>query len=170
VVEIEQKHALEFGGVAVNVKLDRVDRIQTGEHVVLDYKTGNCSASSWLGARPEEPQLPMYALGTPRVAAIAFAQVKTGLMAFKGFAREEKLLPKVSAVGKGAAKAFREWPQLLQALRAELDAIGRGFASGDARVDPKKGGATCGMCDQQMACRIAERAPFGAVGGGDVDE
>jgi ATP-dependent helicase/nuclease subunit B len=91
-------------------------------------------------------------------------------MAFKGFAREEKLLPKVSAVGKGAAKAFREWPQLLHALRAELDAIGRGFASGDARVDPKKGGATCGMCDQQMACRIAERAPFGAVGAGDVDE
>src|SRR5206468_727538 len=27
VVEIEQKHALEFGGVAVNVKLDRVDRL-----------------------------------------------------------------------------------------------------------------------------------------------
>ena len=170
VVEIEQKHALEFGGVAVNVKLDRVDRLATGEHVVLDYKTGNCTASAWLGARPEEPQLPMYALGTPRVAAIAFAQVKAGLMAFKGFAREDKLLPKVSAVGKGAARNYRDWPGLLAALRAELDAIGRGFSAGDARVDPKKGGATCGVCDQQMACRIAERAEFGAVGGGEIDE
>ena len=170
VVEIEQKHALEFGGVAVNVKLDRVDRLATGERAVLDYKTGKCSASSWLGARPEEPQLPMYALGTDRVAAIAFAQVKAGEMAFKGFARGEGLLPKVGAVGKGAAKNYSRWPDLLAALRGELDAIGRGFAAGDARVDPKKGRDTCGMCDQQMACRIAERAPFGAVGGGEIDE
>lgn len=170
VVEIEQKHSLEFGGVSVNVKLDRVDRLPTAEHVVIDYKSGKCSASSWLGSRPEEPQLPMYALGTPQVAAIAFAQVKTGEMAFKGFARDEGLLPKVGAVGKGQAKRYASWPVLLQALRGELDAIGRGFASGDARVDPKKGGATCGTCDQQMACRIAERAPFGAVGGGDADE
>ncbi|HSW82935.1 MAG TPA: PD-(D/E)XK nuclease family protein, partial [Usitatibacter sp.] len=170
VVEVEQKHSLEFGGVSVNVKLDRVDRLAAGERAVLDYKTGKCTASSWLGARPEEPQLPMYALGTERVAAIAFAQVKTGEMAFKGFARAEGLLPKVGAVGRGAAKNYARWPDLLQALRVELDAIGRGFAAGDARVDPKKGKDTCGLCDQQMVCRIAERAPFGAVGGGEIDE
>jgi probable DNA repair protein len=170
VVEIEQKHALEFGGVAVNVKLDRVDRLPSFEHVVIDYKTGKCSAGAWLGSRPEEPQLPMYALGTPRVAAIAFAQVKAGEMKLKGFAREEKLLPGVSAIGKGAAKQYGRWSELLDALRSELDALGRGFAAGDARVDPKRGGATCGTCDQQMVCRVAERAPFGAVGGADVDE
>ena len=170
VEQIEQKHALEFGGVGVNVKIDRVDRFANGERAVLDYKTGDCSASSWLGERPAEPQLPMYALGTSSVAAVAFAQVKAGQMAFKGFARDDKLLPKVSAVGKGAAKRYASWPQLLQAMRVELDAIGKGFASGDARVDPKKGAATCGTCDQQMACRIAERAPFGGIGAVEADE
>jgi probable DNA repair protein len=170
VAEIEEKHSLEFGGVSVNVKLDRVDRLPTAEHVVLDYKTGKCSASSWLGSRPEEPQLPMYALGTDRVAAIAFAQVKAGEMGFKGFARDDGVLPKVTGVGKYAAKKYARWPDLMGALRAELDAIGRGFAAGDARVDPKRGGVTCGLCDQQMVCRVAERASFAAVGAGDVDE
>ncbi|HUQ29601.1 MAG TPA: PD-(D/E)XK nuclease family protein [Usitatibacter sp.] len=168
VVEIEQKHSLEFGGVCVNVKLDRVDRLPTAEHVVIDYKSGNCSASSWLGSRPEEPQLPMYAMGTSRVAAIAFAQVKAGQMAFKGYARDDGLLPRVGAVGKGQAKRYSGWPALMEALRGELDSIGRAFAAGDARVDPKRA-ATCNTCDQQMACRIAERAPFGTVGG-EADE
>jgi len=170
VTGIEEKHALEFGGVTVNVKLDRVDRLPTFEHVVIDYKTGKCSASSWLGERPEEPQLPMYALGTDRVAAIAFAQVKTGEMAFKGFARDDGLLPKVGPVGKGQAKRYPRWPDLLAALRVELDSIGKGFASGDARVDPKKGPMTCGLCDQQAVCRIAERASFNAAAGGEADE
>jgi RecB family exonuclease len=152
----------------VNVKLDRVDRLPSAEHVVIDYKSGNCTASSWLGSRPEEPQLPMYAMGTPKVAAIAFAQVKAGQMAFKGFARDEGLLPKVGAVGKGQAKRYASWPALMEALRGELDSIGRAFAAGDARVDPKRN-TTCNTCDQHMACRIAERAPFGTVGG-EADE
>ncbi len=169
VVEIEQKHSLEFGGVSVNVKLDRVDRLPSSERVVIDYKSGNCSASSWLGSRPEEPQLPMYALGTSNVAAIAFAQVKAGQMGFKGYARDEGLLPKVGPVGKGQAKRYPSWAVLLQELRVELDSIGRGFAAGDARVDPKRG-TTCGTCDLHMACRIAERAPFAAIAGSESDE
>jgi probable DNA repair protein len=169
VVEIEEKHSLEFGGVSVNVKLDRVDRLPTAEHIVLDYKSGNCSASSWLGSRPQEPQMPMYALGVPDVVAIAFAQVKMGEMGFKGFARDEGLLPKVGAVGKGQAKRYPSWPVLMQSLRGELDSIGRAFAAGEARVDPKRKD-TCGTCDLQITCRIAERAPFGAVGGDDSDE
>jgi ATP-dependent helicase/nuclease subunit B len=169
VVEIEEKHSLEFGGVSVNVKLDRVDRVPAGQHVVIDYKSGKCTASSWLGSRPQEPQMPMYALGITDVVAIAFAQVKTGEMAFKGLARDEGLLPRVDVVGKGKAKQQLPWPDLMKALRGELDAIGRAFAAGDARVDPKRRD-TCNNCGQQMACRIAERAPFGAVGGGDADE
>jgi hypothetical protein len=171
VVAIEEKRALSFGGVTVNVKLDRVDRLADGSHVVLDYKTGDCKTRSWLGPRPEEPQLPMYVLGVEDVAAVAFAQVKTGEMCLRGLQREPGLLPsKVYVVDKDRyAKPYRDWGRLLGSLRAELDAVGAGFAAGDARVDPKRR-ETCNTCDQQMACRVSEKAPFGAVGGSEADE
>jgi probable DNA repair protein len=171
VVSLEEKRPLAFGGVTVNVKLDRVDRLPGGAHVVLDYKTGDCKTKSWLGARPEEPQMPMYALGVDDVAAVAFAQVKAGEMGFRGLQREEGVLPtKVYVVDKDRfAKTYRDWPGLLASLRSELDALGAAYAAGDARVDPKRRD-TCALCDQQMACRIAEKAPLGAVGGSEADE
>lgn len=173
VVEMEQKHALTFGGVTVNVKLDRMDRLARGGHAVIDYKTGACATSAWLGPRPEEPQLPMYALSVKDVVAVAFGQVKTGEMSFKGVSRDPDILPRVDVITKNrspAAREYRDWNSLLQGWRGELEAAGQGFASGDARVDPKRGALTCSICEQKMLCRIAEKAPFGAVGAGEPDE
>ena len=173
VVGVEEKQELTFGGVTVQVRLDRVDRLPRGTHVVLDYKTGACAVRDWLGPRPEEPQLPMYALGSRAANAIAFAQVRTGDMAFKGLAREAGILPGVEPVEKdrNAKKAdIPTWKVLLTSLRRELDAIGTGFLAGDARVDPKRGRNTCANCDHRIECRVAEKASFGAVGGDDVDD
>ena len=165
--------ALTFGGITVTVKLDRMDRLANGSYAVIDYKTGNCAVASWLGPRPEEPQLPMYALSTKNVAAVAFAQVKTGVMKFHGVSREPDLLPNVKVITENRsrnAKLYRDWAQLVDGWRGELEAIGAAFVAGDARVDPKNGKATCELCDQKMACRIAEKADFGAIGEGDADE
>ena len=173
VVSLEKKDALTFGGITVTVKLDRMDRLADGSYAVIDYKTGNCAVSSWLGPRPEEPQLPMYALSTKNVAAVAFAQVKTGVMKFQGVGREPDLLPNVKVITENRsrnAKLYRDWPQLVEGWRGELESIGAAFVAGDARVDPKRGPLTCELCDQKMVCRIAEKADFGAVGEGEPDE
>lgn len=161
VVEIEKKRAVSLGGLTVNAKLDRLDRLQGGAHAILDYKTGKASVGGWLGARPDEPQLPLYAVtsGTD-VAAVAFACVKTGEMAFKGLAREKDLIPRVSTLAEQrAAKRYRSWDELLAGWRRELAELGREFASGDARVDPKDKHnlATCRYCGVKPFCRIYER-------------
>ena len=94
-------------------------------------------------------------------------------MCFKGIGRTADLIPGVKLIAKDqsrAAKQYRDWDALVEGWRSELEASGRGFAAGDARVDPKRGAATCETCDQQMVCRIAEKAPFGAVGRGERDE
>jgi hypothetical protein len=57
---------------------------------------------------------------------------------------------------------------MLAGWSAELEAAGRGFAAGDARVDPKRGDKTCANCGQKPFCRIAEKAPFGTVGQGEA--
>ena len=172
VVAIEEKHAVTFGGITVEAKLDRMDQLAAGR-AIIDYKTGACKTSDWMGKRPEEPQLPMYALGGGEdVAAVAFAVVKTGGSRFKGVARVPNLIPGVCTIDKDrgrAAKRYRDWGELVAGWRVELDATGRGFAAGDARVDPKRGPPTCENCKQHMFCRIAEKAPFDAAGEGEGD-
>ncbi len=171
VVAIEEKHPVTFGGITVNAKLDRMDKLAAG-HAIIDYKTGVCKTSDWMGERPDEPQLPMYALGGgEEIAAVAFALVKTGEARFKGISRVPDLMPGVCTVDKAgkAATRYRDWGQLLAGWRDELDATGRGFASGEARVDPKHGATTCENCKQHMFCRIAEKTPFGGAGDGEVD-
>src|SRR5205085_2677227 len=85
VVAIEQKQPVTFGGITVNVKLDRLDKLADGGYAVLDYKSGDCKVGAWLGARPDEAQLPMYAIGGGRdVAVVAFAHVKAGELGFVG--------------------------------------------------------------------------------------
>ena len=172
VVAIEKKRAVSFGGVTVNAKLDRMDRLVSsgagGAHAILDYKTGGASVAGWLGTRPDEPQLPLYAIGGGQdVAAVAFARVRPGEMEFRGIARREKLLPGVKTISEQrspAAGQYRSWAELLEGWRRELQVLGREFASGEARVDPKdkRKLATCRYCDVKPFCRIYERygAPF----------
>jgi len=168
VAEIEKKQTVSLGGLTVNAKLDRLDRLQGGAHAILDYKTGEASIAGWLGARPDEPQLPLYAVtsGTD-VAAVAFARVRAGeKRPFRGIARKKGLIPDVDTLAEQrlhAAKGYRSWDELLSGWRRELEALGREFASGEARVAPKDGLATCTYCDVKPFCRIYERygAPVG---------
>jgi len=170
VVAIEDKRPVTFGGVTIEARLDRMDLLARGR-AIIDYKTGACATSDWFGDRPNEPQLPMYALAPGiDVAVVAFGRVKAGEMEFKGVGREEDLMPGVKLITKDQsrpAKQYRDWPALLEKWRVELDAIGRGYAEGDARVDPKRGPMTCENCDQHVFCRIAEKGGFGVGKGGD---
>jgi probable DNA repair protein len=160
VVATERKITVAFGGISANVKLDRMDRLAAGGCAVIDYKTGEARVGAWLGARPDEPQLPMYALGSGEdIAVLAFARVKPGDNAFKGLAREENLLPGTTLVSKDRSRlaaGYADWSQLLEGWRRELEALGRAFAAGDARLDPKDGLATCAACSERLVCRVAE--------------
>ena len=172
VLATEAKHPLTYGGVTVEVILDRMDAVAKGR-AIIDYKTGECATSSWLGDRPDEPQLPMYALSGMDVSVVAFGQVKAGRMAFKGFAREEGLVPDTRLIQDDRSRhkgQYRDWSELVEKWRVELEAIGRGFAEGDARVDPKRGPLTCERCDQHTFCRIAEKGSFGVRKGDESDE
>jgi hypothetical protein len=52
---------------------------------------------------------------------------------------------------------YRDWNGLIAGWKKELDALGAGFATGDARVDPKNLLKTCRDCDLQPLCRVYER-------------
>ena len=172
VVANERKTRLAFGGVEVEARLDRMDRIAGGGHAVIDYKTGEAKVAAWLGDRPSEPQLPMYAVGADEdVQALVFARVKAGEFCFAGVAAKDDLLPGVKSIHKhSSTRDYRDWGELLGKWRAALEAIGTGYAAGAAAVDPKEGVATCKLCDQQTFCLVSERLLVGSPGAESGDE
>jgi len=161
VVASEESREFKAGGLTLQGRIDRMDRMEDGGHALIDYKSGKTSVSGWLGERPDDPQLPLYASNAKgNVAAVVFAKVNVGDMKFEGLARSEHVMPGASTLGKSRvklAKRYVSWDDLIAGWERELEALGRGFASGDARVDPKRLLKTCELCDLQPLCRVHER-------------
>ncbi len=171
VVRREEDLVIDSGGLALRGRIDRLDRLDSGGLAVIDYKTGSPRVAGWLGERPDDPQLPLYALAAgEEVAAVAFACLKAGKLGFAGIAREEGLLPGVPTVEKHATarKLAASWRELLDGWREETAKVAAGFAAGEAQVDPKRPLATCRHCDLASLCRVHER--FGPLAGEDAPE
>jgi ATP-dependent helicase/nuclease subunit B len=151
VVSTEEKRAIQVAGLQFESRIDRMDKMADGGHVLIDYKTSKIlNTRQWEGPRPDDPQLPLYAVAAPeQLAAVTFAKMVPGDMRFIGHSRAERVLPKV--------KAHDNWPQLLAAWKKDAEALGAAFAAGDAHVDPKNDLKTCRRCDLQTLCRVYEK-------------
>jgi probable DNA repair protein len=144
-----------IGPLHLDIRVDRVDlALRDGEpagEIILDYKTGAATPAAWLGPRPDEPQLPLYAVvsNIPNLAAVAFASVRPGnLMGIAGFEAHPRILPKPSRMSAASLAAqVEDWRAVLTALAGE-------FHSGNASVLPKKYPQTCEYCEQRLLCRL----------------
>jgi probable DNA repair protein len=148
---IEQQRDLKIAGLEFQSRIDRMDRLKDGGHVLIDYKSSRfLSPKQWEGPRPDDPQLPLYAVtAREELAAVVFAKLRPGEMRFMGYSRNPNVVPQVNAA--------QSWSALLAAWKKDADALGAAFACGDARVDPKQGLYTCRNCDLQTLCRVYEK-------------
>ena len=159
VVATEQQRSIRVGELALTIRLDRIDEPAYGQRIIIDYKTQKPGINAILGERPDEPQLPLYLIAAePNAAAVAFAVVKTKEVGFVGVARDENLLPGIKALDESLQrKQYESWTVLIDSWRNGLEALAKGFISGDASVDPKNYPMTCRYCDVQPFCRIYEK-------------
>jgi ATP-dependent helicase/nuclease subunit B len=149
----EESDAVAIGPLSLKIRVDRVDRLldEEGGNVLIDYKTGLAKPSAWATERPDEPQLPLYAvLREPdSLAAVAFANIRAGdELALQGFASREGVLQKT------ARPQFDSLEEQLKDWHRVLTALAEGFAAGDVRVRPKAYPATCAQCHQRLLCRL----------------
>ena len=157
VVQRETRIGVEVSGIPLLVRADRVDQLEDGSKVLVDYKTRPATPQAWEGDRPDEPQLPIYAThtldGEKPLSGVFFGVIRKGKPAFRGAAVSDGIVPGVSP-RSGEIPLDRkvgDW-------RRVLDRLGREFREGRALVDPKKGLETCRHCNLGPLCRIHESA------------
>lgn len=138
VVAIEQEITGLLGGVQITLRVDRIDALENGDWLLVDYKSGQVSASDWFGERPEEPQLPLYAVCTPHIHGFAFRQIHP---------KEIKWVS-LSANASNWHTQLITWKNLFENM------IGQ-YQEGIAKVDPNKKNS-CQVCDFMSLCRNYE--------------
>lgn len=169
VVALEQEHEVRLGDIAVRVRIDRIDRLDDGRLVLIDYKSGNVRLDAWFGDRPTEPQLPLYGVAIEgRSEAILFASLKPGSLRYEGVSAGDGFIAGKSRrvrplAESGQVPAETTWEGQLEAWRRVLETLARDFRSGAAAVDPKDYPSTCRYCDLTPLCRVTEAAGFAAV-------
>jgi ATP-dependent helicase/nuclease subunit B len=151
VLKPEEERLVTLGGLQVRTRVDRIDELDIGGEIILDYKTGQVKSAGWDTDRPDEPQLPLYCATSPRpLSGAAFAVIRTGELAFRGITDNEASLPgikKMSTQPVSFAALTAEWRRILERLAAD-------YRDGLAVVDPKEG--VCDYCGLTALCRIRE--------------
>ena len=156
----EERTTIPIGPLRLKVQPDRVDEVDGGV-VLVDYKTGyRAHPSNWLGSRPDDPQLPLYALLAKQdeLQALLFGRVRAGSeMKWQGLAANQSILPsqkRQTIVDLELRKS--DWNVVLTTLA-------EGFAAGRADVDPKSVAVNCNGCPQRLLCRIDPTTFAGSI-------
>ena len=147
----EERSLISIGPLQLRVQPDRVDEVEGGV-VLVDYKTGHhAHSSNWLGDRPDDPQLPLYALLTEpgKLQGLLFGRVRPGSeMEWHGLAADRSVLPLEKRPKLVDLELRRqEWQTVLTKLAED-------FAGGRADVDPKSFALNCATCAQRLLCRV----------------
>ncbi len=165
VAQAETKMDVNIAGLEMTLRLDRVDEQPDGRRLIVDYKTGGAiPLTSWTGARPDEPQLPLYAAFSPaQPDGMAFALIRPDLNDFSGASpgtgwpdgidhqikngRNKKDWTNLDKAG---------WPRQLAEWKAVFIQLAEEFLQGRGEINPKKHELTCDRCHLHMLCRIRE--------------
>ncbi len=157
---LERRETLAVGGLVLDTRADRVDRLEDGGRVIIDYKTGrNVTINGWFEERLEEPQLPLYATaGEEGPSAVLLAHINREKCAFLGVASDSGIAPNIKSFMESKhAQGYADWDDLFQHWSGSLRMLAGEIQAGRAEVDPKDPAKSCNFCPLPSLCRIHER-------------
>jgi len=125
VVLVEQDLPYSGNGVVLQLRVDRVDRLDDGSLLIIDYKTGAEKALLNRQGELHDLQLMVYAIAVPEdilamsngIGGLTLINLNSGKISLKGTRRDS------------------EWPTSFARWTLDTEAAIKGIATGDARVN-----------------------------------
>ncbi len=156
VLELEERRQISLGGLEFSLKADRIDQLEDGSLLVIDYKSGKeKSCNGWFDERMDEPQLPLYASSCEGdVGGVYRVYLRADGSVLRGVSQRAGVVPGDKAFADLAEKlGYAGWDDLLQQWRQNLEQLALEMREGHAVVDPK----SCDYCPLTALCRIHEK-------------
>jgi exodeoxyribonuclease-5 len=165
VTSVEQVYKPLIEGIQVKLVIDRVDTLDDGRLVVVDYKTGSMpDFKNWASDKISEPQLPIYAaflLQDADIAAVCFGKLRLTDGGFAGVAAEDDIVPGIKAFNHEKNKLFDpaqfpDWPSVLAHWHTQITRTAQALKAGEAAV-VFESEQDLGYCDVLPLLRLPER-------------
>ena len=157
VVDLEREHEIEISNFTISVKVDRIDKLESGQTVVIDYKTGQSNAiKTWGEPRIENPQLPLYAGTDENVEGICFAQVFPHQNKFIGTTSEDNIVGNLAAPQnhRSLKHSLVSWEHAKEHWAESLNMLGDEVSNGLATITPLTD--ACRYCELPALCRVSQ--------------
>jgi len=152
VEEMERQYEVSLEGFTMTIKMDRVDQLEDGRRILIDYKSGRVSHAEWAGERPKAPQLPLYATLLEDVAAVLFSQILADEVVYKGEQAEAAVME--GAAQRSQVRVSEAWSAQLAEWQSVITALATEFSQGVALVTPLNGQSGCRYCGLEPLCRV----------------
>jgi len=132
IIEVEARKRIEIGGHELLARVDRLDRLENGSLVVVDYKTGaSPNVSSWFSDRPRDVQIPVYAGNVSgSLSGTVFCVLHSDSVSYKGLWNASGTFPGRSS----ALPTGRTWRSQQECWREQVEALVAEYVAGDGRI------------------------------------
>jgi probable DNA repair protein len=159
VYAIESKHQTNIAGLTLNLKIDRIDKTDAGDWILIDYKANVQNVNDWLSSPPNKPQMLIYAnvlSPAPDVVTYASLHPTEQKMKFFGLSRNDLDFPDVKPFNSNKNNIAATWSELLHHWQTQIDNIAIDFISGNVSIKPRTPD-TCKHCHLASLCRINDK-------------
>ena len=135
ILETESTSEVNINGLKFSTRIDRMDQLEDGSKLIIDYKTGNgIKISQMIGDPIEQAQLPIYAISNS-VDNVAFATINSNNCQFNSINKNKS-----------------EWVKQINEWTLSLNTSSLNFQNGIADVLPSKN--ACDFCEYDLLCRV----------------
>jgi ATP-dependent helicase/nuclease subunit B len=128
--ETELRIDVEIDGRRLRCRIDRLDELESGQVLIVDYKTGKRPAGSWFSERLSDCQLPLYAQHyRESIAGIAVLALSEAGIEYRAAGTCARDLP-----GRHKLLDSAAWHEQLDRWHEQIGLLIEEFVAGDVRV------------------------------------